>query len=172
MFHPVRIGEGAHAWSSIDATVRHANPIQELLRQAQDHFGRDEQVATVLSVGTGKIGLNSLEEGYSVNGSFEDVLRRVAEGCEEKHQEMHSRLKDTGVYFRLNVEHGLKQGLHLSEQSNPMIKAHTDTYLQGEAISDLVDELVKSLLLRTCQVTLKQMSKYQISTKSSRLQRY
>lgn len=159
VFHPVQIGSGAHVWGSIDAKIRYPNPIQELLRQAQDHFGRDEQVATILSVGAGKVKVNSLGKEYDPNRSLDDVLRRMIEDGEEKHEEMYGRLGNSGIYFRLNVERGLEQASCWSEESISTIKAHTETYLQIKPVSDLVDDVVTSLHLQRPRVSLKQISK-------------
>lgn len=156
--NPVKIGDSTNAWVSIEATSRYPNPIQELLRQAQDHFGHDQQVATILSLGAGKPVLTSLEEECGTSGSLDEVLRRMVEDCEIKHEETYRRLKNIGVYFRLNVDRGFEWDSLRNKESATTVQEHTDTYLEGEAVSDIIDELVTSLILRKCSITLKRLS--------------
>ena len=121
-FDPVTIGFGHKKAVLIDAMVGCANPAKELLREAQDMFGDDGEVASIISIGAGK-GLVSVafEDGREVGIS--EGLRRGIAMCEQVHDDLQGRLAETNIYHRFNVEHEL--GIDPA-----VVLAHVSTYLR------------------------------------------
>jgi hypothetical protein len=103
---PVIIGVSHKRAALIDAIVGCANPAKELLREAQDVFGEDAEVAGIVSIGAGKGNVSvAFEHGREVGIS--EGLRRGVAMCEQVHDDLQGRLEDTDIYYRFNVEHDL-----------------------------------------------------------------
>ena len=62
-FLPVTIGTGHRKVTLIDATTGFANPAKELLQEAQRVFGEDAKVATIVSIGSGKVKVTKMSKG-------------------------------------------------------------------------------------------------------------
>jgi hypothetical protein len=82
------------------------NPVKLVLKEAGSLFPNDTKVAGVLSLGVGKKQIVGLPENPQPSDRM-TVLVKIAEDCEGVHQEVAARYKDNGIYYRLNVEHGL-----------------------------------------------------------------
>jgi len=149
-FDLVTIGVGHKKAVLTDAMVGYANPAKELLREAQDLFGEDGEVASVVSIGAGKGNFrvafkDGREEGIS------EGIRRGAAMCEQVHEDLQGRLQETNIYYRFNVEQ--ETGI-----DPEVILAHVSTYLREKAISTRVDSAVKSIQYRLTGVKLKDIS--------------
>ena len=134
----------------IDAMVGYANPAKELLREAQDLFGEDREVASVVSIGAGKGNFrvafkDGREEGIS------EGIRRGVTMCEQVHEDLQGRLEETNIYYRFNVE----QELSIDPE---VILAHVSTYLREKAVSARVDSAVKSIQYQPTGLKLKNIS--------------
>jgi hypothetical protein len=150
-FLPVSIGTGHKQVTLIDALTIAANPGKELLREAQRAFGDDAEVATILSIGTGKGDV----WGASTTSSSEmrEAVKRAATSCEPVHEEIYLRLRQTSIYFRLNVDRGSGPQMQLSSSA-------ISAYLEEGIISDRLDDVIKSIHLRPTGVKLKDISEY------------
>jgi hypothetical protein len=148
-FIPVNIGFGHKQTTLVDGLGVAANPGKELLREAQRVFGDGMEVATILSIGAGKGDV----WGVSVVSSSElrEAVKRATTSCEPVHEELYSRLRQTSIYFRLNVERGSGPQMELSS-------ANVSAYLEEGVISDRVDEAVNSIHRRPMGVKLKDIS--------------
>jgi hypothetical protein len=146
---PIIIGSGHKQVTLVDGLAVAANPGKELLREAQRVFGDDMEVATILSIGAGKGDV----WGGSIASSEEmkEAVKRATTSCEPVHEELYLRLRQTSIYFRLNVERG-------SEPQMELTSANVSTYLEEGLISDRVDEAIKSIHLRPTGVKLKDIS--------------
>jgi hypothetical protein len=149
-FDPVTIGVGHKKAVLTDAMVGYANPAKELLREAQDLFGEDGEVASVVSIGAGKGNFrvafkDGREEGIS------EGIRRGAAMCEQVHEDLQGRLQETNIYYRFNVEQ--ETGI-----DPEVILAHVSTYLREKAVSARVDSAVKSIQYQPTGVKLKDIS--------------
>ena len=135
----------------VDALTVAANPGKEVLREAQRVFGDDAEVATILSLGAGKGDV----WGTSTAGGSElrEAVKRAMTSCEPVHEELYSRLRETSIYFRLNVERGSGPQMELSS-------ANVSAYLEEGVISDRVDDAIKSIHRRPMGVKLKDISEY------------
>ena len=151
-FVPTTIGKGHRKAVLIDAIAAYANPAKELLREAQDVFGEDAEVASVISIGTGKGDAKiTFKDGNEVGIS--NALRRGMAMSEQVHEDLERRLHETGIYFRFNVEKPL-------DEEPDVILAHTSSYLREKATSIKVDEATKSFYRRPKGVTLRDISTY------------
>jgi hypothetical protein len=159
-FLPVKIGTGHKQVTLVDATTGFANPSQELLREAQRIFSGDGEVATLVSIGAGKGDV----WGFSEDGSEKErlmALQRITMNCEPVHEELWARLRETGIYYRLNVERGTGSQM-------PLSSAHISAYLQEGKISDELDDAIKSIQQRAEGVKLKDISECNLSYSSLR----
>jgi hypothetical protein len=155
-FLPVTVGSGHRRVTLVDATSGFANPTKELLQEAQRVFGEDANVATVVSIGSGKCMTSKVSEGNDENALVE-ALKRVALNTETTHAELETRLQDTFIYFRFNVDKDLDCGMDTS-----VLNSHTSAYLEKASISRRLDEAIKSIQNRPKGMTIKELSEYPI----------
>ena len=135
----------------MDAMVGCANPTKELLREAQDVFGEDAEVASIVSIGAGKRNVRVVfEDGREVGIS--EGLRREIATCEQVHDDLQGRLEETNIYYRFNVE----QELSIDPE---VVLAHVSTYLREKATSGRVDRAINSIQYHPTGVKLKDISK-------------
>jgi hypothetical protein len=135
----------------VDALAVAANPGKELLREAQRVFGGEEEVATILSLGAGK---GDVWEASSMSSSeLREAVKRATKSCEPVHEELYLRLRQTSVYFRLNVERSSGPQMELSS-------ANVSAYLEEGVVNDRVDDVIKSIHLRPTGVKLKDISEW------------
>jgi hypothetical protein len=151
-FLPVNVGLGHRQITLVDGLALAANPGKELLREAQRAFGDDAEVATILSVGAGK---GDVWSSASTTSSSEmmEAMKRATMTCEPVHEELYLRLRQTSIYFRLNVDRG----------SGPQIQLSSSTisaYLEEGVVSDKLDDVIKSIHLRPTGVKLSDISEY------------
>jgi hypothetical protein len=154
-FDPVAVGVGHKRAVLIDAMMGCANPAKELLREAQDAFGKDAEVASIISVGAGKGNFRVMfEDGRNVGIS--EGLRRGITMCEQVHEDLQHRLQETNIYYRFNVEQDL------SVDPDVML-AHISAYLREKATSSRLDSAVTSIQYLPTGVKLKDISEYILS---------
>jgi hypothetical protein len=152
-FDPVTIGVGHKRAVLIDAMVGYANPAKELLREAQDVFGEDAEVATIVSVGAGKGNVRLLfEHGREVGIS--DGLRRGIAMCEQVHEDLQTRFQKTTIYHRFNVE----QEVGIQPE---IVFARVSAYLREAVTSTRVDRAVESIHRRLTAEKLRDISKHE-----------
>lgn len=153
MFDSVTIGDGHKRAVLIDAMVGCANPTKEMLREAQNVFGQDVEVATIVSVGAGKGNVRVVfEDGREVGIS--EGLRRGIAMSEQVHQDLQSRFQKTSIYHRFNVEQ------EMGTQPE-IVLAHVSSYLQEVVTSTRVDSAVEIIHGRPMGVKLRDISKYE-----------
>jgi hypothetical protein len=151
MFDPVTIGVGHKRAVLIDTMVGSANPTKELLREAQNAFGEDAEVASIVSVGAGKRNVTvTFEDGREVG--INDELRRGIVMCERVHEDLQSRFQKAAIYYRFNVE----QEMGIQPE---VVLALVSAYLGQVVTSALVDSAVHSIHRRSTGVKLRDISK-------------
>ena len=133
----------------VDALALCANPGKELLREAQQIFGDDAEVATILSIGAGKGDVWSMSE--TDGASMRDAVKRTMANCEAVHEELYARLRESAIYYRLNVEKGSGRKMVLSSS---LISA----YLREGVVNDKLDDAIRSIERRPKGVKLKDIS--------------
>jgi hypothetical protein len=148
-FLPVVIGSGHKQVTLVDGLAVAANPGKELLREAQRVFGDETEVATILSIGAGK---GDMWDVSTASGSdLREAMKRATMSCEPVHEELYSRLRQTSIYFRLNVERGSGPQMQLSWSA-------ICAYLEEGVVSDGVDDMIRSIHLRPMGVKLNDIS--------------
>jgi len=148
IFVPVTTGTYHKQVTLVDALAVCANPGKEFLREAQKVFGEDAEIATILSVGSGK------GDVWSLTGNeMKEVIKWATMSCERVHEDLYARLRETSIYFRLNVERGLGLQMELSSAS-------IAAYLEEGVISDRLDDTIRSIHHRPIGVRLKDISEF------------
>ena len=148
-FLPVTIGTGHKKVVLVDALALCANPGKELLREAQQIFGDDAEVATILSIGAGKGDVWSM---FEMDGaSVREAIKRIVANCELVHEELYAHLRESAIYFRLNVDKSSGQQMALSSSG-------ISAYLREGAVNDKLDDAIKSIERRPKGVKLKDIS--------------
>lgn len=142
-FLPVTIGSGHKEVVLVDALVGYANPTKDILQKAEEAFGEETEVSTIMSIGTGKteIKLDGIDEG----------LKRGLALCEQVHEELQTRLGTTGIYYRFNVQ----RELGIEPRA---IFGRVSSYLGERIIRKRLDEAIESIKSRPNGVLLKTTS--------------
>jgi len=143
------MGTGHKKVVLVDALAVCANPGKGLLHEAQQLFGDDAEVATILSIGAGKGDVWSMSE--TDGASMRDAVKRTVANCEPVHEELYARLRESAIYYRLNVDKGSGQQMALTSS---LISA----YLQEGAVNDTLDYAIRSIERRPKGVKLKDIS--------------
>jgi hypothetical protein len=155
-FIPVSIGSGHKQVTLVDGLAVAANPGKELLREAQQVFGDDMEVATILSIGAGK---GDVWCPSTANGSeLREAVKRATTSCEPVHEELYLRLRQTSIYFRLNVDRGSGPQMQLSS-------AAVCGYLAEGVVTDRLDDAIKSIHTRPTGVKLKDISEHGLTSR-------
>ena len=82
-----------------------------------------------------------------------EAVIKAAASCEPVHEELYARLRETAIYFRLNVERGSGPQLELSSTG-------VSAYLGEEAVSDRLDDAINSIRDRSAGVRLRDISEF------------
>jgi hypothetical protein len=149
-FMPVVLGEGPRRVVLVDAMAGHANPTKALLREAESVYGTDAEVATVISIGAGKWNVQAIQDNGRGVG-LDEALKQGFVSCEQAHEELQHRLRQSSVYFRFNADKEL-------DDEAEVILAHTSAYLQESLTSSRLDEALNRIRSRPAGLTLKDIS--------------
>jgi hypothetical protein len=151
-FEPVVVGNGHRRVVLIDAMAICANPAKELLQEAQEVFGENMEVATIVSIGAGKGNAKVVFESGQ-EGGISNALRKGIAMREQVHDDLYGRLQDTRIYYRFNMERELS--VHPEDTF-----ADVATYLREKPTSGRIDSAVTSIRLLPTGVRLKEISEY------------
>jgi hypothetical protein len=146
----------------VDAMAISANPAKELLQEAQEVFGEDMEVATIVSIGAGKGNAKIVfESGQEVGIS--NTLRKGVALCEQVNDDLYRRLQGTNIYYRFNMER--EMSVHLED-----VFADVSIYLRERPTTASIDRAVNSIHSLPTGVKLKEISEcpstFNISTHS------
>lgn len=139
---PIAIGNE----TIVDSSFNCSNPVMEIIRETEDIFGAQSEIATIISLGAGRGIFSALP---SISDPFFDRIvslnTQISHSCEQIHNSLHHRAQNSGVYFRLNPGRDLDP-LVLREWSQmALVKTHTIAYLHESVVSSLVNGAVTSL---------------------------
>lgn len=143
----------------ISGVVGAANPIRELIAEAYGKFREDARAATIVSFGSGNLGILASPIDGDTN-SWAKITHSIAIDCEQAAQEIESQMGHLGIYFRFSVEQGLQDVYNDITGDLGRMTAQACAYLEEQAISRRIDHCVKSLRLRQGMSTLGQLSKH------------
>ncbi|PHH54941.1 Vegetative incompatibility protein HET-E-1 [Ceratocystis fimbriata CBS 114723] len=121
LFDPIKLGRDKIEF--INASYGHNNPCETLISEAEMQFpGRH---MTILSIGTG------VNDVVQINDSRSSVLEahgKMATSSKQADLRLKQKYKSPGVYYRFNVESGLKDNENLDHRMLGSISAHTMNY--------------------------------------------
>jgi hypothetical protein len=152
-YDPVMVGEKDDASSYIDAMAGYANPTNEMIKEAEKVFGRDAIVATILSIGSGKLDLRQ-QPNSSTGLQLTTVLKRAVLDTERVHNDIQARFQDLGIYYRFNAD----SILPLYESIDGTTRIHTTTYIEEATTSQKMDAAVNSVQERRGVKPIKELS--------------
>lgn len=144
---PVKIGSGHKEVVLTDAMIGYANPTKEILLKAQEAFGEEVEVSTIMSIGAGKVEMRA--------DGIDEGLKRGSTLCEQVHEELQKRLGTTNIYYRFNIERTLGRG-------PKSIFGEMSAYLGESMVSNRLDEAIESVKRRPRGALLKTISEYNI----------
>jgi hypothetical protein len=156
-FKRIYIGDPGLQEEFIDPGIGYNNPVRYLVEEAGKEFGPERTVSCIVSIGTG----NPKIAGFKAPGLLQrvlpleliKVLADMATDTEVKASAIEARFQNCpGLYYRLNVERGLKE-VSLSEWDKlGDVKQHTMAYLNNNAVSRRIDVIVDALVGKSQQV--------------------
>jgi hypothetical protein len=163
-FKPIKIGRENAEETFIDAALGCNNPVRQVLGEVELAFP-GAPIACVVSIGTGQrstIGLPKADAFQKwLPTKVIGVLQKLAVDSETTAEDLQKRFENVpGVYFRLNVEHGM-QGITLEEWNKlGEVTTHTRKYLEKVKVSKEVDNIVKALIGESFSVPVSDLRMY------------
>ncbi|KKF92077.1 Vegetative incompatibility protein HET-E-1 [Ceratocystis platani] len=139
LFDPIKLGRDGIEF--IDASYGYNNPCEALIWEAERQFpGRP---IMILSIGTG------LDDVVEISDSRDFVLKalkKMATSFKQIDLRLEQKYDSPGVYFRFNVEIGLRDNKVLDRQMFGDISAHTFNYLKEKirSVERFVDTFTRS----------------------------
>jgi hypothetical protein len=132
LFSPLRIGPKHMPEELVGAVDGCSNPTHSA-------FGKDQKVACLLSLGSGKPGYRSLTTDSS------QLAEMIARDTESTAEQLERRYSDLQIYFRFLVDRTLELGAasRTIEQRAGRITSYTPTYLGTHVISEMLDRCVR-----------------------------
>ncbi|KAI9833509.1 MAG: hypothetical protein M1819_003668 [Sarea resinae] len=150
-FKRVVIGEpGQVKTEYVDAALGCNNPTEHVIREALEIFVGERPVGVVVSIGAGHPGVIGLSEPHGYQRILPlkliDVLKRIAIDCNDTADRLARRFRRVpGIYFRLNVNHGISQ-ISLDEWKKiGHVKDHTTAYMHDLEVSQAIDSITRRL---------------------------
>lgn len=150
VFKPIQLGDPGLQEDFIDAGLGCNNPVKQLIPEAIREFGRQRDIACVVSIGIGKPKVARLvKSGIGVRKALSliQVLEFMVTDSEEISEEFRKQFKSLpGLYYRFNVDKGLENVSFQEWERLGDVKTHTIEYLRNDQVSEKLDEVVEALL--------------------------
>lgn len=149
-FSSIEIGPPASKTRYMDAGLGYNNPVKQVTAEAVTLFGSEAPVTCIVSIGTGLKKKTSYDKPGVVQKiaptKLAEVLQRIATNSEIIAEEMKRRCRNIpGIYYRLNVDHGL-DSVELDEWKRMReVTEHTKSYLKLEDVKQQVKNIVEAL---------------------------
>lgn len=160
-FTPVKIGPPLREQSFVGGALGANNPTQEILREALNVFGKDRRIAQIISLGSGRPRVLSLDKSTNVERLVR-MARDMASDCEIVANELSSRFFGVNAYLRLNVDRGMENIRMNHWTTLGDIEAHTSSYVDDLPVTNLLDISLQRLQERIGTVTLGQISTHHL----------
>lgn len=156
---PVQIGNRPRQQTFIGGATGFNNPTRKIIAEATSAFRSETRLALLLSLGSGRPGIFSLNmPTIDATSRFESLLSRTALDCETVARSLADQLLEVDAYVRLNVDQGLED-LKVDDWSDlGTIEAHTRAYLDDTLVNKAVSEGSQKLVNRVGALTLGQLS--------------
>ncbi|KAG5634305.1 hypothetical protein H0H81_002476, partial [Sphagnurus paluster] len=133
----------------VDAGSGCNNPVRQVLNEAHLVYGKERQVACIVSIGTGHPNVIGLQKPDAFQKILPTALIKVLQGiatdCEKVSEEFEKEYADGNgnakVYFRFNVQQGL-QNVSLAEWDKlAEVKTHTVKYTGETQVGSNISRL-------------------------------
>jgi hypothetical protein len=157
LFDPVEVGPEYAAEEFCGGGYGFNNPTRELLKEARSVYGGDRQLAVIVSIGSGRPKILSLEGSNQESGAMEELLRKLTLNCEMIEKDVSYQLNDVGVYMRLNVDQGLEDVRMHDWNQLGKVTSHTKQYLQSTSVTKLLGTVTEFLLEKQGIMSLNQL---------------
>ncbi|KAK3986887.1 hypothetical protein QBC44DRAFT_401512 [Cladorrhinum sp. PSN332] len=149
-FKPQELGSGADRGFYVDAALGVNNPVEELITEANKHFGSGRRLGCVVSIGTGtrkikleraETGLKNAHQSFGFFRGLVGALKSISTGGEDHHRRILEKLEDwENAYFRFNVP-DVADKVRLEEYAKMQeLKKMTTQYL---SLSDTVEDILQ-----------------------------
>ena len=152
LFEAIEIGEEYLKEKFVDGGLRCNNPVRYVLQEAQSTFP-NRTVSCIVSLGTGTANVICMETPGAFQKLFHpnslNVLRCIAEDCENTSEETARQPSMRDSYFRLAVCQGLQSILLTDCEKLGEVATHTEQYLRKHDVSQKVSRLVELLNAHT-----------------------
>ncbi|KAL1887721.1 hypothetical protein Cpir12675_006435 [Ceratocystis pirilliformis] len=128
----------------IDAQYGYNNPCEVLISEAKLLFSGREMI--ILSIGTG---VNDVVEINDTSEALTSALAKIATTSKQSELRLQNDYRNKGVYYRFNVENGLRDSKYQGLQKPGTISAHTRNYVcENEAsILEFVEAFTNAISL-------------------------
>lgn len=156
-FPAVKIGPPLRAESFLAGPVGANNPTRELLKEASAVFGNDTRVAQVLSLGSGRYSLPSLDTAEPTKVA-RHVTTSLLTDCEAVATELSTRLFAVDIYARLNVDSDMESPDPDNWTITSALERATATYLETSSISRIMEQSVQHVKQRVGSITIGQIN--------------
>jgi hypothetical protein len=144
-FSPTTLGPSFSGQEYIGGGFSFNNPTRELFNEASAMFGDQNELGILLSLGSGRPGLLSLDSPIPRAEALDSLLIRLSWNCEIVAREISVELGETNGYIRFNVDQGMEHIKFNDWRILGPIKAHTKSYLQVDIQNRLLNQLVERL---------------------------
>ena len=130
------------------------NPIREVLKEARSKFGDEREASLILSLGSGRPAVLSLDWQAPSLDSLHDLLTRAVLDCENVAMGLPDQLLHCPAYLRLNVDQGM-ENIKVSDWDKlGPISEYTGVYLHKLDIERSIDTCSRSLRERKGSISL------------------
>jgi hypothetical protein len=156
-FPPVEVGPTHLKESLAGGSIGFNNPTKKALDEATRVFGTERQTSIILSFGSGRRHIRSLEN--ITTDRLKQALDDMAQNGEEVAEELWQRFGNSNIYHRLSVDAGL-ENLSMTgwtDKELGAITTHTKVYI--ERISSSLSAVAELMVRNKGSVTLGQLSK-------------
>jgi hypothetical protein len=141
----------------MSASIGFNNPTREIIKEAEKQFGKDVRVSTILSIGSGRPALVAFD---GTTPASNELLNGIVVDCEKVARELATELFNVAAYLRLNVDRGMENVEMSDWEGLGAIEVHTETYLQGPAVTEAIDSSLQRLQDRVGSIALGQLSTF------------
>jgi hypothetical protein len=141
---PIRIGESLMEKVCISGEIGWSNPTHEVVKEFEAKWPK-QKLACLTSLGVGHDDPIQVDAD-NVAGTLDPAIRRLVTDRERIARDVAYRFRGRNMYFRLNVERGIRQD---KEVNLGDIETHTKDYICSPEVTELVNKLVDTLLRAT-----------------------
>ncbi|PVF93396.1 WD40 repeat-like protein [Serendipita vermifera] len=131
LFSATTIGPGLACQRFVGGGLHFNNPTREVLNEATGMFGDQNELGLLLSLGSGRPGVISVDSFVPIPETMDSLLIRLSRNCEVIARGLSNELEDTPRYIRLTVDQGMEDLELTNWESLGRVAAHTSVYLQG-----------------------------------------